>query len=272
MGWRELEDVAECGPGRGDVAVSQVLIERRRVELSATADPRVLEQGLELRGEHELAIRPRIEQRLLADPIAGQEQESPLLVPDREGEHAAKPPQASRPILLEGMDDDLGVAPGGEPVSVCLQLGAQLEEIVDLAVERHPDRAVLVAHRLPAAGQVDDAEPALAEADVALDVEPLVVGAAMREAGAKAIEDRLLDRTPLQVQDPRNAAHRSPLEENSLNLGTHGKTRKERGFREPFVRSEPRDSVAAPFPCLSVVTHVFIVPFVPSEPRDDFQS
>ena len=185
MGRRELEDVAECGPGRGDVAVSQVLIERRRVELSATADPRVLEQGLELRGEHELAIRPRIEQRLLADPIAGQEQESPPLVPDREGEHAAKPPQASRPILLEGMDDDLGVAPGGEPVSVCLQLGAQLEEIVDLAVERHPDRAVLVAHRLPAAGQVDDAEPALAEADVALDVEPLVVGAAMREAGAR---------------------------------------------------------------------------------------
>ena len=185
MGRRELEDVPECGPGRGDVAVSQVLIERRRVELSATADPRVLEQGLELRGEHELAIRPRIEQRLLADPIAGQEQESPPLVPDREGEHAAKPPQASRPILLEGMDDDLGVAPGGEPVSVCLQLGAQLEEIVDLAVERHPDRAVLVAHRLPAAGQVDDAEPALAEGDVALDVEPLVVGAAMREAGAE---------------------------------------------------------------------------------------
>ncbi len=114
-----------------------------------------------------------------------------------------------------------------------------------------------------------------AEGDVALDVEPLVVGTAMREAGAKALEDRLLDRTPIQVQDPRNAAHRSPLEENSLNHGTHGKTRKERGFREPFVRSEPRDSVAAPFPCFSVlpvVQHFFIVPFVRSEPRDGFQS
>ena len=50
-----------------------------------------------------------------------------------------------------------------ERVPAGVELRAQLAIVVDLAVEDHPDRAVLVADRLMAAGEIDDAQPAHAE-------------------------------------------------------------------------------------------------------------
>ena len=47
------------------------------------------------------------------------------------------------------------------------QLAPQLGVIVDLAVEDDRYRAVLVPHRLRAAGEVEDGEPAVAEEDAA---------------------------------------------------------------------------------------------------------
>ena len=51
-------------------------------------------------------------------------------------------------------------------ISSCAHLG----EVVDLAVEDHLDAAVLVADRLIAGGEVDDAETAMAEADPAVEI------------------------------------------------------------------------------------------------------
>ncbi len=72
-------------------------------------------------------------------------------------------------------------------VSVCVrkrwpcafELGAQLGEVVDLAVEDGPDRLVFVRQRLIAGGEIDDAQPAMAEADALADVEAVGVGTAM---------------------------------------------------------------------------------------------
>ena len=57
----------------------------------------------------------------------------------------------------------LRVAVGFEAHPVPLELSAQLDVVVDLAVEHHPDRLVLVRHRLVAALEVDDRQPAEAE-------------------------------------------------------------------------------------------------------------
>ena len=57
--------------------------------------------------------------------------------------------------------------------------GADLAEVVDLAVEHDRDGAVFIAERLMAAFEVDDGEPPMAEANRALDEQTLAVGTAM---------------------------------------------------------------------------------------------
>ena len=50
-----------------------------------------------------------------------------------------------------------------EPVAARDQLRAQLDVVEDLAVEGDPDRAVVIRHRLRAAGEIDDREPRMGE-------------------------------------------------------------------------------------------------------------
>ena len=59
------------------------------------------------------------------------------------------------------------------------KLVAQLDVIEDFAVERDPDRAVLIGHRLPAARDVDDAQTGVSERRPRLAVDPIRIGPAM---------------------------------------------------------------------------------------------
>ena len=77
------------------------------------------------------------------------------------------------------MHDHLGVAARAEHVAERLQLGDQLLVVVDLAVEDDATRAVLVEQRLLAGREIDDRQPAVAEADAGLDVQAAFIGAAM---------------------------------------------------------------------------------------------
>ena len=82
--------------------------------------------------------------------------------------------------------------------------------IVDLAVERHPDRAVFVGHRLVPAAQIHDAQPTMTEADGAAHDDALIVRAAMLQQPAHALEERGVHRAlACAVRDPANAAHAS---------------------------------------------------------------
>ena len=71
------------------------------------------------------------------------------------------------------MDDHFGVGVGIEAMAGLFEFLAQLGEIVNFAVEHHPDGFVFIVDGLVAAGQVDDAEPAHAQADVVLHIECL---------------------------------------------------------------------------------------------------
>ena len=57
----------------------------------------------------------------------------------------------------------------------------QLVEVVDLAVEDDPDRAVLVRHRLDRCLEVDDRESSVSEAGMAVEVQTAGVGPAADE-------------------------------------------------------------------------------------------
>jgi hypothetical protein len=80
--------------------------------------------------------------------------------------------------------------------------------VIDLAVEDEGIAAVLGGHGLMPAGQVEDRETAEAEAQRAVEVLSLVVGAAMEEARAHAAH--VLQGSPLaaEIIDAADAAHR----------------------------------------------------------------
>src|SRR6266699_3828278 len=83
------------------------------------------------------------------------------------------------PVFLIQMKDGFSIAVSAVGVSTGDQWFAQRLVVVDFAIEDHPERAVLVAHGLVAGGEIHDAEPAHADADAILRIDPLVVRPAM---------------------------------------------------------------------------------------------
>ena len=154
-------------------------------------DGRVLQQRLGLGAERHPARHTREIERLDAEPVAGEHQPAAARVPQGDGEHAVEVGQEIEPAVLVEMDDDLGVGMiGGEAVAGALELLAQLDVIVDLAVEDDGDRLVLVEDRLLAGGDIDDGEPPRPERNARPLPEAGRVGPAMPQALRHPFEGR----------------------------------------------------------------------------------
>src|SRR5271165_2057528 len=89
------------------------------------------------------------------------------------------------------MNDDFGVGVRAHAMAVVFELGAEFEEVVNLAVENDPGATVFVEDRLMASREVDDAEAAHAEASAIGDVDSLIVGAAIHDLFAHVVHERL---------------------------------------------------------------------------------
>ncbi len=143
----------------------------------------LLQHRLQLGGEGERPVRDAVVEGLDPEAVAG-EQQAPLPgVPERDREHAPQPLEEAVAVLLVEMDEDLGVAVGGEPVPEPLQLLAQLAVVVDLAVLDDRDRPVLVGDRLVAVLEVDDREAPGGKSHAVGLEEPVAVRPAMDEPG-----------------------------------------------------------------------------------------
>ncbi len=153
----------------------------QRGPVERARDGRVAEERLGLRREEEQPIVMPVVERLFPQPIARQEQAALGIVPDGEGEHAGEAVDARLAVDGVRVQDHLGVAPRSEPTPTGLQLGAQLAEVVDLAVEDDPVPPGGVAHRLPAGHEIDDRQTGHPETDVAGGVDPRIVGPSVLE-------------------------------------------------------------------------------------------
>src|SRR5215510_4237403 len=88
------------------------------------------------------------------------------------------------------------------------QFLAQLGEVVNFAVEDHPNRAVLVADRLAPRGQVDDREPPHSQRDVLFEIEAFVVRPAMNDGRRHRPRNLFVRRPgPFSIDESENAAH-----------------------------------------------------------------
>ena len=75
-----------------------------------------------------------------------------------------------------------GIGLGVEAVAFGFQLSPQVGKVVNLPVADYPDSAVLVVDGLFAGLQINDGEPTHCEADIALQVKPVIIGAAVHES------------------------------------------------------------------------------------------
>ena len=154
---------------------------------------------------------PRSRQRLLADAVAREEERFRFLsqiananIP-RSCRHAAGALGPRRAATMTSVSRCvLNVWPSRSSSL------AQLEEVVDLAVE-DDDQTSRPRSQMGwwPVGEVDDRQPAHGQADGTLDVDALVVGPAVGDQVVGGLEATALDRRAVLINDAADAAHRS---------------------------------------------------------------
>src|SRR5207248_938932 len=110
-------------------------------------------------------------------------------VPNGEGEHAAQVLHAFLSILLVQVDDSLGVAVRAIRMATSHEFFPQLSMVVDFAIENNPQRFNFVADGLMTGGEINNTEPAHADADAAVNMDAIVVWTAMRYNFKHAVQD-----------------------------------------------------------------------------------
>ena len=176
--------------------------------------------------------------RLDAEVVAGQGEPLLVAVPDRQPEHAVEAVERVVPPLRERLEHDLGVGVGREGAAERLQLGAQVEVVVDLAVVGDHVAPVGGVHRLLAVGDVDDGQPPVREPAGAVGHDAVAVGPAVLLAGVHALEERRVGGESVVAGD---AAH-AWVGPNVLGGGAHGIRS---GCRRPSLPRMPCQSDSA---------------------------
>src|SRR5580700_10985330 len=111
-------------------------------------------------------------------------------------------------IFLVEVNDGLGIALGSITMAARDQSLAQRTVVIDFTVENYPDRTIFVAERLMSVGDVDDAEAAHAEADIALRENAVIVWTAMGHHIAHPSQDDRVGVSVLaELEYSRNATH-----------------------------------------------------------------
>ena len=104
----ELADGGVNGAGGGDVAVGEEGVDRLWVDLARHLG--VLDQRLQLGGEAERVAAEAVEEGLLADPVAGQEEALATGIPEREGKIADQTVERALAPAVEALEQNGGIA------------------------------------------------------------------------------------------------------------------------------------------------------------------
>ena len=105
----------------------------------------------QFRGEDERFTDPAVVEGLLAHAIAGEMQHAFLLVPHGKGKHAVEALGGCDDApMTKGRQHDLGVGVAAKGVAEGSEFGAQILEVVDLAIEDDDEAAIGAVHRLMA--------------------------------------------------------------------------------------------------------------------------
>ena len=173
----------------------------------------MLQKGLDLRREQDVPVGDRVVERLDAEVIAGDEHGLPVPVVHEKRKHPVQAFHAFGPVLRVHRQNDFGIGCRAERMAPGLKFRAQLDVVVDLAIE--DDSQWARGHGLCARGQVDDGEPLVIEADGSVDVAAFAVRAAMANRIGHVREHGALHGLAVAIDDADDAAHWSGAHKNS---------------------------------------------------------
>ena len=172
---------------------------------------RMLEQRLDLRAEHHQAVAYGVEQRLDAEPVAGENQPATPPVVDGDAEHAAHLVEEVEVVPQVERKQHLAVRAAAQRPG--RQARRELTVVVDLPVAHQGNRAVGADERLAPAVRVDQCQPGERQADLAGRARAehlLVVGSAVGERERHPTEDVVRpgrERLTVQSGQTRDSAH-----------------------------------------------------------------
>jgi hypothetical protein len=175
-GGGQLADGAVGAPRIGDEGELEIQFQRVGIDVQRYASGA---QAFQLAAKEQAFRQGCIIERLFAEAVAHQQQAAVAGIPDSVGEHAPQLGYAGYPFLLVQVDECFGVTVGFELMALADQVLAESLVVVDLTIEDHPDRAVFIRNGLMAGMEIDNAETAHADSAAAIDVETLVIGAAV---------------------------------------------------------------------------------------------
>src|SRR5262245_11639243 len=122
---------------------------------------RMFEKRLDLGGKSEKVFAGVVVHRFDTQPVSDEEQSPAPPIPHSKGEHAAKISHALFTVLFVRMDDRFGIGSGLEPMTSRKQISCKVPVVIDLPIEYDDHRIIFVEHRLFAATEIDDAQPAM---------------------------------------------------------------------------------------------------------------
>ena len=179
-GGGELVQALVNAPGIGDVVEAEEGGEGGAVDGGGEAGEAI--EAFQFGAEDEGVADPAIVEGFFAEAVAAEVQDALLFVPEGEGEHAVEALGGGVDAPLdEGGEHDLGVGVAAPSVAVFFEFGAEVLEVVDLAIEDDFVAAVGAGHGLVAeGGEIEDGEAAVAEGDAGFGIGPgaFVIGAA----------------------------------------------------------------------------------------------
>ena len=206
----EFAHALEYRVRRGRIAIAQEEIQRSRIDLGPVRHR--CTNRAHLRAEIQTILIDSVVEQLDSEWIAGENQPPLSRIPDGQAEHAIEAIEHLIAPLLVSVDDDLGVRLRAENVAVAFQFTPEFKEVVDFAIENHPNGFFLIRHGLMTARKIDDREPAKAESERSGDVVPLVIRTSMDDASWSSPRCPGAEQAPgSEVILSANAAHRRSL-------------------------------------------------------------
>lgn len=192
----------------GYVVDGEVGVERLEIHLAGYSG--MLQDGLQLRTEIEVAGALAVVERLDAHAVAGQHEAAAGFRPKRHAEHAAQAGKAIGIPLEESVEEGFGVAAGVEAMTQSFQIGADFEVVVNLPVECNHGVAVIGNDRLVAAREIDDFQTDGAESGVAAVKDAALIRPAMTERIDDTLGNARLGR-PIRGCESGDPTHSTPL-------------------------------------------------------------
>src|SRR5215467_13157006 len=112
-----------------------------------------------------VAVVPVVK-RFFAGAVAGEQQPPLAIIPQRDREHAVQLLKAIHTLFFVEVDNHLAIREGAKTMATLNKPGAQLAEVVNLAVEDKRDVGGLIRKRLVTRLKIDDLETANSECEV----------------------------------------------------------------------------------------------------------